>query len=68
MKLIVSWTVVVWSPPCGLAGRRFTLMHEVVGSNTTEGKICFSHFTLIRVKCEKLFCKTNIKVLKLILK
>ena len=24
-------------------------------------KIYFSHFTLIRVECEKLFCKTNIK-------
>ena len=29
-------------------------------------KICFSHFTLIRVECEELFCKTNIKLLKLI--
>ena len=26
---------------------------------------CFSHFTLIRVKCEEMFCKTNIKLLKL---
>ena len=35
----------------------------------TEGKICFSQFTLFyRVECEKLFCKTNLKlkVLKLI--
>ena len=24
-------------------------------------KFCFSHFTLIRVKCKELFCKTNIK-------
>ena len=37
---------------------------EVVGSNHTEGKICLSHFTLIRVECEELFCKTNIKLLK----
>ena len=37
-------------------------------SNPTEGKIRFSQVTLFyRVKCEKLFCKTNIKlkVLKL---
>ena len=43
-------------------------MQEVVGSNPTDGKICFSQFTLFyRVECEKLFCKTNIKlkVLKL---
>ena len=43
-------------------------MQEVVGSNPTEGKIRFSYFTLFyRVECEKLFCKTNIKlkVLKL---
>ena len=35
----------------------------------TEGKIRFSQFTLFsRVECEKLFCKTNLKlkVLKLI--
>ena len=32
-------------------------------SNPTEGKICFSQFTLLyRVECEKLFCKTNIKL------
>ena len=30
-------------------------------------KICFSHFILFRVKCEELFCITNIKLLKLIL-
>ena len=28
-------------------------------------KFCFSHFTLIRVKCEELFCKSNIKLFKL---
>ena len=39
---------------------------KVVGSNPTEGKICFSHFTLFRVECEELFWKTNIKLLKLI--
>ena len=27
----------------------------------------FSHFTLFRVECEELFCKTNVKLLKLIL-
>ena len=38
-------------------------MQEVVGSNPTEGKISFSQFTLFyRVKCEKLFCKTNLKL------
>ena len=38
-------------------------MQEVVGSNLTEDKICFSQFTLFnRVECEKLFCKTNIKL------
>ena len=49
--------------------RRLPRMQKVVGSNFTEGKICFSQFTLFyRVKCEKLFCKTNLKlkVLKLI--
>ena len=43
-------------------------MQEVVGSNPTEGKIRFTQFTLFCiVECEKLFCKTNIKlkVLKL---
>ena len=38
-------------------------MQEVVGSNPTESKIRFSQFTLFyRVECEKLFCKTNIKL------
>ena len=49
--------------------RRLPRMHEVVGLNPTEGKICFSQFTLFnRVECEKLFCKTNLKlkVVKLI--
>ena len=43
-------------------------MQKVVGSNPTEDKIRFSQFTLFyRVECEKLFCKTNmkLKVLKL---
>ena len=31
--------------PCGLAGKRFPQMQEVVSSNPTEDKICFSHFT-----------------------
>ena len=43
--------------------RRLPRMQEVVGSNPTEGKIRFSQFTLFyRVECEKLFCKTNIKL------
>ena len=38
-------------------------MQEVGGSNPTEGKIRFSQFTLFyRMECEKLFCKTNIKL------
>ena len=48
--------------------RSLARMQEVVGSNPTEGKICFSKITLFyRVECEK-FCKTNLKlkVLKLI--
>ena len=56
-----------WSPR-GLAVRRLLQMQKVVGSNLIEGKIRFSQFTLFnRVECEKLFCKTNIKlkVLKL---
>ena len=43
--------------------RRLPRMQEVVGSNPNEGKICFSQFTLFyRVECEKLFCKTNLKL------
>ena len=43
--------------------RRLPRMQEVVGSNPTEDKICFSQFTLFyRVECEKLFCKTNLKL------
>ena len=46
--------------------RRLPRMQEVVGSNPTERKICFSQFTLFyRVECEKLFCKTNIKLKEL---
>ena len=44
-------------------------MQEIVGSNPTDGKIRVSQFTLFyRVECEKLFCKTNLKLklLKLI--
>ena len=48
--------------PCGLAGRRSPLMQEVVGSNPTEGKLSFSHFTLFRVECEERVWKTNIKL------
>ena len=54
--------------PLCLAVKRLPRMQEVVSSNPTEGKICFSQFTLFyRVECENLFCKTNIKlkVLKL---
>ena len=44
-------------------------MQEVVGSNPTEGKICFSQFTpFYEVECEKLFCKTNLKLKLLKLK
>ena len=40
-------------------------MQEVVGSNPTEGKICFSQFTLFySVECKKLICKTNLKLIK----
>ena len=43
--------------------RRLPRIQEVVGSNPTEGKICFSQFTLFyRVESEKLFCKTNLKL------
>ena len=43
--------------------KRLPRMQEVVGSNPTEGKIRFSQFTLFyRVECEKLFCKTNLKL------
>ena len=48
-----------WGPR-GLAVRRLPRMQVVVGSNLIEGKIRFSQFN--RVKCEKLFCKTNIKL------
>ena len=41
-------------------------MEKCVGSNPTEGKICFSHFTLFRMECEELFFKTNIKLLNYI--
>ena len=43
-------------------------MQEIVGSNPTEGKFRFSQITLFnKLECEKLFCKTNLKlkVLKL---
>ena len=36
-----------------------------MGSNLTKGKICYSHFTLFRVEGEELFCKTDIKLLKI---
>ena len=41
-------------------------MQKVVGSNPTENEIWFSNFTLSRMKSEELYCKTNIKLLKLI--
>ena len=41
-----------------LVVRRLPRMQEVVSSNPTESKICFSHFTLFRVECKELFCKT----------
>ena len=36
------------------------------GFESHQGQNLFSHFTLNRVKCEKLFCKTNIKLLSII--
>ena len=44
-------------------------MNLLLNSNLTLYEVIlpyFSHFTLFRVKCEELFCKTNIKLLKLI--
>ena len=51
---------VLWS-----SSKTLPRMQEVVGSNPIAGKICFSHFTLFRAKCEELFCKTNIKIIKI---
>ena len=31
------------------------------------GQYCFAYFTLFRVEFEELFCKTNVKLLKLII-
>ena len=43
---------------CNLAVKRLPQMQEVVGSNPTQSKICFSQFTLFyRMECEKLFVK-----------
>ena len=56
----LRYTVVPESPPCLLQ------MQVVVGSNRKEGKICFSHFTLLKWNV-KMFCKTN-KHLKLTIK
>ena len=61
----ISRGVICYLPwgPRGLAVRRLPWMQEVVGSNLIKGNICFSQFTLFnRVECEKLFCKTNIKL------
>ena len=56
--------------PRGQAGRRLPrrswLLAEGRGSNPTGCKICFSHFTLFRVECEEMFCKTNIKLQKVL--
>ena len=41
---LIEWDSI--SRPRVLALRRLPRMHEVVGSNPTEGKICFAHFTL----------------------
>ena len=44
------------------ANIKLASVQEVVGSNPTEGKICFSHFTpFYEVEWEELFCKTNLK-------
>ena len=43
--------------------RRLPRMQEVMSSNPTERKIRLSQFTLFnRVECEKLFCKTDLKL------
>ena len=42
-------------------------MQEVVGSNPTEGKICFSHFTLLEWNVKNCFVKL-IKTLKVVFK
>ena len=44
--------------------RRLPQMQEVVGSNPNEGKICFSHFTLLEWNVENCFVKL-IKPLKI---
>ena len=36
-----------------------TRMQEVLGSNPTEGKICFSHSTLLEWNVKNYFVKTN---------
>ena len=51
-----------WGPR-GLAVWRLPRMQEVVGLNPTEGKICFSHFTLLEWNVKNCFVKL-IKTLK----
>ena len=50
--------------PRNLAVRRLPQMQEVVGSNSTEGKICFSHFTILEWTVKNCFVKL-IKTLKI---
>ena len=52
-----------WGPR-SLAVRRLPRMQEVVGSNPTERKICFSHFTLLEWNLKNCFVK-RIKILKI---
>ena len=57
-KYFFTFYGVVRSLPGGLRGlavRRLPRMQEVVGSNPTEGKICFSHFTLLEWNVKKCF-------------
>ena len=49
--------------PRGLAVRRLPRTQEVVFSNHSEDKICFSQFTpFYEVDCENLFYKINFKI------
>ena len=52
-----------WGPR-GLAVRRLLQMQEVVGSNRTESKVCFLHFTLWKWNLNNCFVKL-IKTLKI---
>ena len=60
--ILIHFSFILVNKFC-LVVRGLPQMQKVVGSNPTDGKICFSQFTLFyRVECEELFCKTNIKL------